>query len=241
MPRKDAPSLFELVQTNQPATERSKTDPPAAPEPELPADVPTTADSAPSGWWVRSDGERVRFSLSVIGLAVTILSIAMVLTIAFTVGRFVGGRDRGADPNALNIDPIKTVMERAPTPEVLGNLSQQPVPAQQQLTEAPAAQADLEGEWVLGLNYVWVETFKTEDDALQAQAFLKRAGVETTSFPFEGGYRLLANQGFDYSNPDDKAACEGLTQRIKQLGDQYSREGGRYRFKYLVKKMTAPW
>ena len=43
------------------------------------------------------------------------------------------------------------------------------------------------------------------------------------------------------ADPDDKAACTALTQRIETLGQQYLKTGGRYKFQFLVKKMTEPW
>ena len=97
----------------------------------------------------------------------------------------------------------------------------------------PARQADL--------NYIWVDTFLSAQDAQNAQHYLQSAGVETSVYQLADSSRwvLITKQGFDYRIAAHQRDCDDFVKRIQRLGEDYRKAGGQYDFDCLVKKRKA--
>lgn len=239
MPKsKDAPSLFELV-TDEPVATPSQPEEPQ--EYYVPASDPQPVVAEP---WVQEDGNRIRFSLSTVGLAIGIISIGMALLASFALGRYFGGQEpeqrvvSGQQRNDSD-DAINLLMATEPNGTVTEDVekSQRQWEAERE-SEKPRSEST--SRWIRNLNYIWIDTFASESDALTAQAFLDEQDIATELVDFgEQTWRLITATGFDYRIPEQKSACIALTQRIGELGIIYMERGGRYKFRYQVTKLKA--
>ena len=245
MPKwKESPNLFELVHRAQQQSvtagvHEEDDDRPVEPAPAPPRVEGRGPMAEPDGEpSCRKDGGRVRFSLSTVALAVAIMSLAMVVLAAFFVGRQVGAAQARRSRSGDGVDQLIAVRHQLPRPEVVEDLelvSQEVLERQGRKRRAEAARRD---GWITGLNYIWIDTFDSQEDAETARKFLLAEGVESKIVPVAGSnkQRLITVKGFDY--PADKAACQDLEARIRKLGEGYLTQGGRYRFNCQVTKLT---
>lgn len=77
-----------------------------------------------------------------------------------------------------------------------------------------------------GLNYVWIARFKPDnrDDALHARKWLSDKGIEASIDEGSSSLSLVSTTGFDYGNHDDKAKCQALLAKLKQLSPSYMQQ-----------------
>ncbi len=197
-----------------------------------------TADSQPA--LVRTDGDRLKFSVSTLMLAMVVFVAFVVLAGAFAVGRHLGyssGWQAAADrAQMIADDEFLELREQPPNPGVLQDLDV--VTDAVNREHAQQRRADRVGQvgFIDDLNYVWIETFATESDAKTAREYLKNKAIESTLIASGNKWVLVSSEGFDYSLPEEKAACQRLSARIREVGQQYLETGGRYGFKCYVKK-----
>ncbi len=189
---------------------------------------------------VRAEGDRLKFSVSTLTLAVVLFGAFAVLAGAFALGRHLGydsGWQAAADrAQMIANDEFLALREQPPNPGVLQDLDVVTDAVNreyaQQRKEARAGQVG----FIDDLNYIWIETFKTKSAATTAGEYLKNKEIESTLIHNGGKWVLISTEGFDYGLAEEKAACQRLSARIKKVGQQYLEAGGRCRFTYYVKK-----
>ena len=209
-----------------------------------PAPPPATQVAAASGdspqALVQSQGDRLKFSVGTLTLAMVLFAVFVVLAGAFALGRHWGydsGWQAAVDrAQIIANDEFLDLREQPPSPGVLQDLdvvtdAVNREHAQQRRT-ARAGQVG----FIDDLNYVWIETFATKSDATAAREFLKNREIRSTLIENGGKWVLISKEGFDYGLAEEKAACQQLSTRVKEVGQRYLEAGGRYGFKCYVKK-----
>jgi hypothetical protein len=189
---------------------------------------------------VRPDGDRLKFSVSTLTLAMALFVAVVILAGTFALGRHLG-YDSGwqaAENQALLAadDEFREIREQPPSPGVLQDLDvvTQTV-TQEHVRQQRAAHAGQVG-FIDDLNYVWIETFANKSDATAAREFLNDNDIASVIIENGGKWVLVSKEGFDYRLPEEKAACQQLGVRIRDVGQQYLQAGGRYGFKCYAKK-----
>ena len=189
---------------------------------------------------VRAEGDRLKFSLSTLTLAVVLFAVFVVLAGAFALGRHLGydsGWQAAAErAQMIADDEFLDLREQPPNPGVLLDLGVvSDAVNRENAQQRKAARAGQVG-FIDDLNYIWIETFKTKGAATTAREYLKNREIESTLIASGGKWVLISKEGFDYGLREEKAACQRLSARIKEVGQQYLEAGGRYGFKCYVKK-----
>ena len=237
MPKsKNALSLLEVLRREdmKPAaggSDVSSIGQPAQQAPAAKGDSPQTL--------VRAEGDRLKFSVSTLTLAVVLFGALVVLAGAFALGRHLGDSGwQAAAERAQMIadDEFLDLREHPPNPGVLLDLGVvSDAVNRENAQQRKAARAGQVG-FIDDLNYIWIETFKTKDAATTAREYLKNREIESTLIENGGKWVLISKEGFDYGLTEEKAACQQLSARIRKVGQQYLEAGGRYGFKCYVKK-----
>ena len=144
---------------------------------------PQRSAPTPAAVRIRPEGERLRFSLSTLGLAMAIFGCGAIVLAAFLLGRSAGF-SKAQQAATLNsgmtaADPFRELRAAQPDPTVLEdlNLVRDQVQAEQ-ARQRREARTTLEG-FLDDLNYVWIERFYTAAEARSAQEYLLRAGIES--------------------------------------------------------------
>lgn len=238
MPKsKNALSLLEVLRREdmKPAaggSNASSIGQPAQQAPAAKGDSPQTL--------VRAEGDRLKFSVSTLTLAVVLFGALVVLAGAFVLGRHLGydsGWQAAAErAQMIADDEFLDLREHPPNPGVLLDLGVvSDAVNRENAQQRKAARAGQVG-FIDDLNYIWIETFKTKDAATTAREYLKNREIESTLIENGGKWVLISKEGFDYGLTEEKAACQQLSARIRKVGQQYLEAGGRYGFKCYVKK-----
>lgn len=245
MPKsKKAPALLEVFHRGEvrPPTNQPPAAPAERPTPPTAEHVGSPETPAPesSQGWLETQGDQVRFSLSTLTLAILIAAALAILAVTFVVAREMGHRAgwRAANEKAdiVTNDPFRELLRQQPSPELLEDLElvNRNVRVEQDRQRRDAISG---GESFLDdLNYVWIERFNSEPEAKSAQSYLERQEVGSRLVEKNGKWILISTQGFEYGIPEQKAACQKLSERIRELGRDYFAAGGRYRFDCFVKK-----
>ncbi len=197
-----------------------------------------TGGTAPAS--IQSDGDRVKFSVSTLTLAMVLFAMFGVLGGAFALGRHLG-YDSGwqaAEDQALLIadDEFRDIREQPPNPGVLQDLDVVTDAVNREHVRQERAAHEGQAGFIDGLNYVWIETFTNKDDAPTVREFLKSKDIESTLIASGNKWVLVSSAGFDYRLPEEKAACQQLVARIRAIGQQYLKAGGRYDFQCFANK-----
>ena len=246
MPSKEGPALFELIRQDAPGrtTEPGSAAPaptepaspsakPEAPAGQKPASVPK-APASPSASrapavrlpLVELTGEHIRISFTSITAAVTVGVAALVLMGAHEFGRrsgYVEGQQSYQARTQQAIDAAAAPL----APELLAGVGEAASAEESPLQDAHGR------PWtpVPGTTYIVVQDFKEGhlEDALDAQAFLRGHDVNTVLAQLQSGaLRLLTTRGHDFGDDAERAQSKQLMERIRALGDDYRKTGGRY-------------
>lgn len=245
MPKsKKAPALLEVFHRGEvrPTTDKPPEPPAESPTPPPAVDAGSTETPAPesSQGWLETQGDRVRFSLSTLTLAILIAAALAIVAVTFVVARELGHRAgwRAANEKAeiVTTDPFREIRRQQPNPELLNDL--------ELVNRNVRVEQDRQRRETLGgsvsfhddLNYIWIERFNSEPEAKSAREYLNGQEVGSRLVEKNGKWILISTQGFEYGIPEQKTACRKLSERIRELGRQYFAAGGRYRFDCFVKK-----
>ncbi len=201
--------------------------------------VAAAADKSPQAL-VRPEGDRLKFSVSTVTLAMVLFAALVLLAGAFALGRKLGydsaSRDTADQAQMIANDEFLDLRERPPSPGVLQDLDVvTDAVNREHAQQRRAAHAGQVG-FIDDLNYVWIETFANKGDATTAREFLKNKEIESTLIASGNKWVLVSSEGFDYRLPEEKAACQQLSARVREVGQQYLEAGGRYGFKCYAKK-----
>ncbi|NOT00334.1 MAG: hypothetical protein HOP29_06870 [Phycisphaerales bacterium] len=241
--------------TDQPASVRDSV-PVISGEPPVFDDSPVDAEE--SAAIVRVQGSRLILSFSSFSAGV-----AVALLIAVVFGVYVGGRSGGRNEGlregfdagrqsieATALNDIEAARRSAPNGDVFGDLPSSPVDAARSSTKTDESAADkgsaaATGAFsvVKGHTYIVVQAFRSRDDADRAQTFLHDRGVETViltsdsqaTYPFH----LVTQKGFNCDDAEQKHWCDEYHAKIKELGEEYVKAGGRYKLEGYQKKAIA--
>lgn len=227
---------------------------------EPPAFEDSAVDAEESAAIVRVRGSRLVLSFSSFSAGVL-----TALLVAVVFGAYVGGRSSGRGEGlregfdagrqsieATALNDIETARRSAPNPDVFADLPSSPVDATQRSTTTDESPADtgLGGSTatgafsvVKGHTYIVVQAFRSRDDADRAQTFLHDRGVETAiltsdsqaTYPFH----LVTQKGFNCDDAEQKRWCDEYHAKIKGLGEEYVKAGGRYKLEGYQKKAIA--
>ncbi len=242
MPKsKNALALLEVLRREDMNPEGSDPNDPSTSQPTPPAATRSSAATGNSPQpRVRSEGDRLMFSVSTLMLAMVLFAALVLLAGAFALGRRLGydsGHQAAADrAQMIAGDEFIDLREQPPSPGVLQDLDVvREAVVREHAQQRKAARAGQVG-FIDNLNYVWIESFKTKGAATTAREYLKNHEIESTLIENGGKWVLISTQGFDYGLPEEKAACQKLCSCIKTVGQQYLESGGRCKFQYFVNK-----
>jgi hypothetical protein len=222
-------------------------------------DAPESDWGAPRGF-LSVRGDRVVMSLTSVSAGIAVFVLILLVGASFLIGRregrakgLVEGFERGkASVGADALSEIEAARKTAPNREIFDGLASNPVdghePPKRLAPESntPSIQAEAnEGDsvWVKDHTYIVVQEFKAGDrsDAEAAKLFLAGHGVETVILDSSGNYpyRLVATKGFNRDDPAQREWCDAFHDKIKRLGDQFVKAGGRYDLQGYQKRVTG--
>ncbi len=242
MPKsKNALALLEVLRREdiKPAAgdsnDSSTGQPAQPPAPQVPA---ATGDGSQA--LVRAEGDRLKFSVSTLTLAMVLFAAFVVLAGAFALGRHLGydsGWQAAADrAQMIADDEFREIREQPPNPGVLQDLDVVTDAVNREHAQQRRAAHVGQVGFIDDLNYVWIERITDKGDAPTVREYLKRKGIESTLIASGSKWVLVSSEGFDYRLPEEKAACQQLVARIREIGRQYLQAGGRYDFQCFAKK-----
>ncbi len=235
---KPAPGASNDSSTGQ-STRPAAPEAPPAPQVSPGSQMPPAACDSPQAL-VQPDGDRLKFSVSTLTLAMVVFAAFVVLAGAFSLDRHLGydsGWQAAADQaQMIADDEFRDIREQPPSPEVLQDLGVvSDAVNQEHARQQRAAQVGQVG-FIDGLNYIWIETFEKKSAAPAAREYLKNKDIESTLIARGSKWVLVSSEGFDYRLPEEKAACQRLVARIREIGRQYLQAGGLYNFQCYAKK-----
>ncbi len=195
------------------------------------------------------------------GVAAFVLLLAM--TVAFAAGQWLGRQSGLADGHkegrlsvqraardqieqARRSEPVRGLFDgvgESPVrtgPAVL--TAKRPVAAKQTVEKTPTAAAPV---WIKGYTYVVVQVFRgnAREDAEKAREYLARHGIEAKIMgAADKGFRLIATKGFDRSDNTQHVLADRFIERIRALGQEYFKSGGRYELEgYFATLRSDSW
>ncbi len=232
----------------------------------LPTPTPTTGHpkpGEPAAPLATVRGERIVFSLSSVSAGVAVFILIVIVGLGFVVGKNVGhasGVTEGFESgkrsvSAGAISEIEAARRSAPNTEIFADLGSSPVtpnaaaagrragqPVAPQ-ANPPTEQPNTRGPWVRDHTYIVVQEFKSEDkdQAEAAKLFLHDHDVESVILESKGDYRyrLVATKGFNREDPAQRRWCDQYHAKIRELGNQFVKAGGRYDLQGYQKKLTG--
>ncbi|RME37169.1 MAG: hypothetical protein D6788_10050 [Planctomycetota bacterium] len=207
----------------------------------------TPSEPAPiSTRWIELEGDRIRVSLSSVGAALAVFVLLVGVFGAYELGRrdaveraFALGYEEGRRYyEAQTVSDIELARRQEPQVEVIQSLLE-PAATADAGSEASAAStaenpkpAESRQKWIAGYTYVVAQEFAAgrEEDALEAKAFLAQNGVPTALVRYpSGAMQLITTQGYNLSDPAQRALAERLRERVRALGTAYFAQGGGYK------------
>ena len=245
MPKsKRGPALLEVIRqgkTKQFGESRLANSHAAAPEANIPRGETSADPPSPTNpRWFTAQGDRIRFSLSTVALAMVLFGAFVVVGTAFGIGRYLGkqaGLPTDMQQAGLDLDEqFRELREQPAHPDVLADLNRVTESVLIERTRQLREQHQGQDGFIDDLNYIWIERFNSRNDAQAGQTYLSESGVASTIVQQSGKWLLISKDGFDYRVPQEKQACQQLSEQIRQIGRQYFKSGGRYRFDGFVKK-----
>lgn len=217
---------------------------------------------APGG--VGIEGGRLHVALSSRAAAVTVFALLLLACMAFAAGQWVGRRAGWADGRvkgrieaqraAQDGNDIEQARTRQPAENLFGD-SPSPIRREAAQTAGPRSLPELPRSvpapakstttWVKGNTYVLIQEFRRDagQDALRAKEFLGAHGVESEIFgDAHRAFRLYSTQGFNRKDPTQRRLSDQLLERIKRIGKEYFKAGGRYKLEgYFATLKSDTW
>lgn len=205
------------------------------PEPEetsAPTSVVDETNVKPAMWEL--DGDRMRLSLSSVGVAVVVFMALVMLLGSYELGRrraadraFALGYERGRDHYvAQAASEIEIARQQAPATDLIQGLLVSPTDTDGATNEATRT------SWVRGYTYVVAQEFPSgyEEDAVRSQTYLARNGVavELIRYP-SGSMQLITTQGYNRTDPAQSVLADRLRDRVREVGAAFFASGGRYK------------
>ena len=223
---------------------------------EAAADEPVKAPAA-----VEFEGGRLVVSVNTVAAAAVIVGLLILVAGVFLAGRNVGldnglaeGYQAGRESiRAETTDEIELARMSAATDENLfGDVGDSPVTRDPRgsspASESAKASESPDGvvEWIRGYTYIAVQDFGVgqRQAALDAQAFLRERGVDTSIVELSGNYpyRLVTTRGYNRTDPAQKQRQDAFQAQLAAMGREYSKAGGRYALKgYPVTLTQDSW
>ena len=210
---------------------------------------------------VEFEGGRLVVSVNTVAAAAIIVGLLVLVAGAFLAGRNVGfdnglaeGYQAGLESiRAETTDEIELARSKAVSDENLfADVGESPVSRGHQgsspATESAKPRETPDGvvEWIRGYTYIAVQDFGVGERqaALDAQAFLRERGANTSIVELSGNYpyRLVTTRGYNRTDPAQKQRQDAFRTQLEAMGSEYSKAGGRYALKgYLVTLTQDSW
>jgi hypothetical protein len=223
-----------------------------------PPEMPASEGTPVSPVLQMADGQ-VRLALSPVLAAVVIFAFVCLMVVAYWTGvrigesrghdaGFVEGRDYA---NAAALDEIQEARAKPPAEGLFKGVGVTPV-RRTDTTSATGGQrnpgprpggGETQTGWVPGYTYIVVQDFRTGDRPAmeQARRFLLENGIETAVIELSGQYvgRLITTQGFNWEDPVQKQLYEDYLARVRELGQAFFENGGKYRLQGYPRTLKA--
>lgn len=218
----------------------------------------TPADTRPA---LTIEQGRLHLALTSRGAGVAVFALLLVCCIALATGHWIGrqsgladGRKQGRDSvETESRDAVARARDSQPAPRLFDGVGESPVRLtavpQQRPQQAPARPAPVTESsaaasvgWVKGYTYIVVQNFRgdAQQDAERAQEYLSQRGIESAVVRNpQRGFKLVATQGFDWSDPAQKKAADRYLEKIRNIGKTYFASGGRYELKGYFQTLTS--
>ena len=210
---------------------------------------------------VEFEGGRLVVSVNTVAAAAIIVGLLVLVAGAFLAGRNVGfdnglaeGYQAGLESiRAETTDEIELARSKAVSDENLfADVGESPVSrgnrGSSPATESAKPRETPDGvvEWIRGYTYIAVQDFGVGERqaALDAQAFLRERGADTSIVELSGNYpyRLVTTRGYNRTDPAQKQRQDAFRTQLEAMGSEYSKAGGRYALKgYLVTLTQDSW
>jgi len=232
-----------------------------APEPDL--DATHTDRAEPSGEKILAiDGKVIRVVLTSSAAAVVVFTMAAMIVAAFWSGRSTGydaglgaGYERALqDIEEEGADAIERARRDSPQGGLFDGIGESPVAVDTGETDpgagpalAARSMADTastgaaQTTWTPGYTYIVVQDFAdtARQDAIRAQAYLRKHGIETSLEDAPGSWiRLITCKGFNRDDPAQKKEADQYLARLRGIGATYFKDGGQYKLEGYFNKLT---
>lgn len=238
--KRSAPDPVQTKRTTATKVVAAKPGEGVEPEPQpkessAPTSVNDETIAQPRMWEL--DGDRIRLSLSSVGVAVVVFIALVALLGSYEFGRrraadlaFASGYDRGREHYvAQAASEIEVARQQTPARHLIQGLLLSPPGADSATDEAAKTSKT---SWVRGHTYVVAQEFPSgyEEDAVRAQTYLARNGiaVELIRYP-SGSIQLITRQGYNRTDPAQGVLADRLRDRVQEVGVAFFASGGRYR------------
>lgn len=196
--------------------------------------------------FIEMEDARIRISLTSVSTAVVVFTGLVVVLGAFELGKRQAGEAefrRGVlagreSFQADTLSEIEAARQQPPATELVQDLLLQPA-GQTADRDGRAADAP---RWIRGHTYIVVQEFVRgqADAAARAQAYLLEHGLSTQRIAYpSGSVQLITTQGFNRSDPTQRAMADKLLARVRALGASYFSGGGGYRLEGYFKTLKS--
>jgi len=209
------------------------------------------------------EGGRIHLALTSRAAGMVAFGLLAAGCLVFAAGSWVGHQSGVADGRVeaqrqlerAAVDEIDRARRTQPVEDLFANIGASPVSASD--AEKPASRiagrpqvtltatrepAGAATPWVKGNTYVVVQCFRGDarDDAVKARDYLASQGVASAIFGSEErGFRLIASQGFNFSDDTQRKMADRFIQKIRTIGAAYFKSGGRYELKGFFATLTT--
>lgn len=189
---------------------------------------------------------RIRISLTSVSTAVAVFAGLVIVLGAFELGRNQAGKGefrRGVDAGrasfqADTLSEIEAARRQPPATELVQDLLLQPAGHTANRTGGGSGRA----RWIRGHTYIVVQEFPRgqTDAAARAQAYLLERGLSAAKIAYpSGSVQLITTQGFNRSDPTQRAMADKLLAQVRTLGASYFSSGGGYRMEGYFKTLKS--
>ena len=228
---------------------------PAAVEPVAPVESMGATRKGFFGSGLRVDGQRVSLSVTSYGAAIAMFLVLVVLSAAFTLGQRSGvrsGYQMALEQSRASVDgqdELEAARHAQAVPglvaplleHVPGTVVEQPVKLASK-TPSPVEKPAFGPTWQRDHTYVVAQEFTAPkmQDAVVAQSYLSKHGIDATMIPQSGGgVWLMTLQGYNHKDPMQKKQSDQLLEKIRSVGKSYYAQGGGYKMEGYFKTLKG--